>query len=84
MLVVAGRKPTVEDKEFLHVLRNASDPVLSTEEIRSAVGFSTSSGVTDRLKPLQDQGFVNSKKIGPNYAWWLTDAGRARLDDLDD
>lgn len=78
---VAGRKPTVSDERFLKVLSDSTLPVFSTSEIANRVGFSSTRGAYNRLIDLQKEGLVTSKKVGNGRAWWLTDAGRARLAD---
>ena len=80
---VAGRKPTVTDERFLELLSDSTVPVFSTAEIADAVGFSTQRGAYSRLIDLQKRGLVASKKVGRGRAWWLTDAGRCRLEEAD-
>lgn len=81
--MVAGRKPTVSDERFLAVLSDSTLPVFSTSEVAAQVGFSTNKGAYNRLIDLQKEGYVASKKVGNGRAWWLTDAGRARLADAE-
>lgn len=67
---VAGRKPDVSDDEILAVLREASDPVLSTSEIAAELPIGET-GVYKRLKALEGAGRVESKEIGNALAWWV-------------
>ncbi|WP_049982782.1 winged helix-turn-helix domain-containing protein [Halorubrum sp. BV1] len=80
---MAGRKETVSDEEILRILLRSSDPFLSTTEVAEELGFSNS-GVLKRLKPLADDGYLNSKSVGRGDAWWLTDDGRDFLSDEDE
>lgn len=67
-----GRKPTITDKEILDVFRAASDPVLTTSEV--AENFSISHrGVRDRLEKLEEEGVLESKKVGARgMVWWYS------------
>lgn len=69
---VAGRKPTVSDEEILAILREASDPVLSTSEISEELSIGEK-GTYRRLKELEETGAVTSKEIGHSLAWWLAE-----------
>lgn len=64
-----GRKPTITDEEILDVFRSASDPVLTTSEV--AENFSISHrGVRDRLQNLEEEGVLESKKVGARGMVW--------------
>lgn len=67
---MAGRKPTVSDEEILEILREASDPVLSTAEVSAELPIGEK-GTYRRLKELEEAGDVMSKEIGHSLAWWL-------------
>lgn len=65
-----GRRPEVSDEEILAVFRSSSDPVLSTSEIASKFDL-THRGVRDRLEKLDEQGSLESKKVGARgKVWW--------------
>jgi len=67
-----GRKPRVTDDEILAVLRDHSDPVLSTAEIADRLPIKRR-GTLNRLRELEEEGAVVSKQIGGrNTVWWLT------------
>jgi len=68
-----GRKPRVTDNEILDVLREHSDPVLSTAEVADRLPIKRR-GMLNRLRHLEDEGKVHSKQIGGrNTVWWLSD-----------
>lgn len=77
---MAGRKPTIEDTEFLRAFVEAEEPVLGTAELADKFSFSNQ-GVAKRLNDLEDRGLVASKNLGNAKAWWITDAGREELED---
>lgn len=81
---MSGRKPTVDDEAFLQAIDNSDAPVASTTEIQEPVGFSTTKGARDRLMKLKRKGFVEVMKVGRSQAWWLTDEGRAAIDESGD
>lgn len=76
---MTGRKPEISDREILQVFAESSDPVLSAPEIAERFDYSTP-GIYKRLRTLQDEGHIDSKKIGQGRAWWLTDKGRGYVD----
>jgi len=71
---MAGRKPTVSDKEVLEIFLEASDPALTTGEISQALDMSQQ-GAYSRLDDLVNRGLVETKKFGQGRGWWITDAG---------
>lgn len=75
---MAGRKPTVTDREILEVFREVSDPALSTTEVADELGFSQP-GTLKRLRSLEEEHLLGRKKIGNSNAWWLTDEGQEIL-----
>lgn len=67
----AGRKPTVSDDEILEVIRQSSDPVLTTKEVAESIGLGRR-GTYDRLEQLTDEGKVHKKKVGERgTVWWV-------------
>lgn len=65
-----GRKPEISDDEILEVFRSSSDPVLTTGEVASEFNI-THRGVRDRLEKLEEEGILNSKKVGARAkVWW--------------
>lgn len=76
-----GPDPTVTDERFLEILRNDYRPALGTGDIVSRVGLSQQA-VSKRLKQLEDDGYVGTHKAGRARIWWITDAGKRFLDDV--
>lgn len=71
---MAGRGKRVDDSEILKVFITGEDPVYSAAQVSSQINIGKNA--TDkRLRTLEDQGFLASKKIGPGRAWWITDQG---------
>ena len=65
-----GRKPTVSDDEILNVFHNSPDPVLTAPEIAEQFSISRR-GILDRLRNLEDDGILRSKKVGGRRTvWW--------------
>ncbi len=65
-----GRKPKITDDEILAVFRSSSDPVLTTSEVSSEFDI-THRGVRDRLEQLEENGLLESKKVGARaIVWW--------------
>lgn len=70
-----GRKETVSDQEILQIFVESDDPFLSTSEVADHLGFSNP-GTLDRLEQLFKSDYLQRKKVGNSYAWWLTEPGR--------
>ena len=65
-----GRRPTVSDDDILSVFEQASDPVLTTQEVASEIDIGHR-GTYDRLKKLADEDLLKMKKVGDSGAvWW--------------
>ena len=58
-----GRKPTVSDEEILAVFENAADPVLKAGEVADQLSIGRRA-VYDRLRALEEEGVLKSKKTG--------------------
>ncbi len=68
-----GRKPRVSDEDLLDVFQSTFDPVLSTAEVADAVPIKRR-GTLNRLQALEEDGEIESKRIGGrNTGWWLVD-----------
>ncbi|CCC41884.1 hypothetical protein [Haloquadratum walsbyi] len=71
-----GRKPTVADEDILAVFRQASDPVLTTQEVSNELEIGHR-GTFDRLKKLVEMDDLSMKKVGDTGAvWWYPAALR--------
>ncbi len=65
-----GRKPTVSDEEILAVFVNAEDPVLMADEVAKSLPIGRRA-VYNRLRSLEEQGILESKKTGArSTVWW--------------
>lgn len=70
-MVGPGREPTVSDDEIIEIFSEASDPVLTTNEVAEAIGLGRR-GTFDRLDQLAEQNRISTKKVGESGAvWWL-------------
>lgn len=77
-----GRKPTVSDNEILDIFRNSSDPVLTAPEIADHISISRR-GILDRLRTLEENGTLRSKKVGERRTvWWYPEhTSKSKTDD---
>ena len=73
----------MSDSEILAYIRDCDAPVVGTSEIADEFGYSTNTGARKRLRQLEAEGYLASKKLGRVPAWWITEAGRARLRNTD-
>lgn len=79
---MAGRKPTVTEKEVLEIFVVASDPALTTKEVSDELGMSQQ-GAYSRLDDLVGKGLINTKKFGQGRGWWITEEGHSYLDTVE-
>jgi len=70
----------VSDVDMLRYVRDCDAPVVGTSEIADEFGYSTATGARKRLQKMEEQGYLASKKLGRVPAWWITDAGRERIE----
>lgn len=66
---MAGRKPDVTDEEIISVLAQASDPVLSTNEVAEQLPIK-SNATQIRLKRLLNEDRICGKQAGRCWIWW--------------
>lgn len=65
-----GPKPQVTDEEILAVFRKAEDPFLTATEIAEELPIKRR-GIYNRLKSLEEDGVLRSKKVGGRTTgWW--------------
>ena len=65
-----GRKPQVSDEEILAVFQKANDPVLMAQEVAEELPIGRRA-VYDRLRKLESEGTIKSKKTGARSSvWW--------------
>lgn len=70
---MAGRPEDTTDDEILKFFRESEDPVFSTGEVANALSYSQP-GMFKRLRKLEREGKIESKKLGGTKAWWITEA----------
>ncbi|WP_199268371.1 hypothetical protein [Halomarina oriensis] len=63
----------VPDESILNVLRRSDEKVLKTSEIADPLPIKQG-WTSDRLKTLEGEGRVHSKKAGSGRVWWLDDS----------
>jgi len=72
---MSGRKRTVSDEEILEILLGSDDPFLTTTEVAEVLDFSQP-GALKRLRQLEEEEYVGTKKAGNSNTWWITEEGR--------
>jgi predicted ArsR family transcriptional regulator len=73
-----GPDPRVSDEEILSVFSQSPDPVLTATEVAEKLPL-TRRGIYDRLTALEEQGELESKKVGGRTTvWWFP--GNTRTD----
>ncbi|WP_240936914.1 winged helix-turn-helix domain-containing protein [Halomicrobium mukohataei] len=73
-----GRKKTVSDVEILRQFALEPAPFMHPTELTETLDMSRQ-GVYKRLKDLEEQGLLKSKKAADTRNWWITDEGRRYL-----
>lgn len=73
-----GKPKVVTDEELLSLFLRLDGPVFSSSELAEEVRIGRA-GVHKRLKEMEEQGWVGSKRVGGGRAWWITDEGRSFL-----
>ena len=75
-----GRSKKVGDIEVLKAIALSPDPVVTAPELAEKLGYSDD-GVRNRLKDLEEDGFVKRRDVGSRATiWWITTQGRAELE----
>jgi len=65
-----GRNPDVSDEEILDVFERSDDPILTASEVAEALDMGRR-GILSRLEKLEDEGVLESKKVGGrSVVWW--------------
>ena len=71
-----GRPKAFDDEDILQILYKSNDPVMTAREIAEEMGESRRT-VHRRLKALEKEDAVKSKKVGGrSVIWWLDDGMR--------
>lgn len=73
-----GPDREVSDDDILRAIRDAYAPAIGTSDVADAVGISRQR-VDERLRELDELGYVNTQKAGTARIWWLSDEGKKRL-----
>jgi predicted transcriptional regulator len=74
-----GPDPEVDKEQIIRELILAHPPVLGASDIAERTGISRQA-IHRRLRQMQEDGLVNSRKIGRVRVWWPTDQGREFAD----
>ncbi|NHN63685.1 winged helix-turn-helix transcriptional regulator [Haloarcula sp. JP-Z28] len=78
-----GPDPTADRESILEALVLAYSPVLGTSDIAERTGVSRQA-VDQRLRRMEEDGLVDTRKIGRARVWWITNKGRTYLDPEED
>jgi DNA-binding PadR family transcriptional regulator len=73
-----GRPDVVEDLDVLELLDSSDDPVMSAPELAEQTRIGDR-GMYKKLRRMQDDGLVDSKKVGRARVWWMTEEGENYL-----
>ncbi|WP_436934979.1 winged helix-turn-helix transcriptional regulator [Halovenus marina] len=73
-----GPDPTVDPEEILRIIKLAYPPALGTADIADEIGISNQA-TARHLKRLQEDGHVDSRKVGQVRIWWITDEGERKI-----
>lgn len=73
-----GRDRVIEDERILLEFILTDSPALFTSEIAENVSL-TRQRLGDRLKELEELGYVKSKKASGRRLWWITDEGSMEI-----
>lgn len=75
-----GPSPTADRTSILEALALAYPPVLGTSDIADRTGVSRQAA-DQRLRRMVEDNLVDTRKIGRVRVWWITNRGRAYLDE---
>lgn len=74
-----GRSKRVSDEDLLRAIATSPDPIVTAPELADRVEYSVD-GVRERLKGLEEQGYVRCRDVGARATiWWITPEGRQQL-----
>jgi len=65
------RTREVEDDQILEFILECEDPFVTAKEVAEATGVSRTAA-NDHLLELLERGFLERKKTGSGYGWWVT------------
>lgn len=73
-----GRPNRVPKEAILKRLKDLEHPCVVAKEVAESLDI-TEPGMYKRLRKLQNEGLVGTRKLGQARAWWLTEEGEAYL-----
>lgn len=69
----------ISDVDFLRQMILSPDPIVTSKELVQQFGL-TQQAVYSRLRKLEAEDYVDSKKVGSRArVWWVTEAGVDRV-----
>ena len=74
-----GPDPDTSDEDILREFRDRYPPALGTNELATKFDLSQQR-MHKRLSDLESAGYVDSRKLGSDRMWWITDKGERHLD----
>ena len=75
-----GPSPSVSDEALIRAVLEAYPPALGTPDIAEKVDLS-GEATRRHLSRLEENGYLETDKLGSVRVWWVTPAGRAYLSD---
>jgi|APHM01.1.fsa_nt_gi hypothetical protein len=78
-----GPDPDATDIDLLRAIRNHYAPAVGTADIADEIGVSRQTA-DRRLRQLVEKNDIATDKVGQSRIWWLTTAGRRRLQEATD
>ena len=78
-----GPDPEATPEKVLRAIRDHYAPVVGTQDIADEVDVARQTA-SRRLDQLEDDGLVETDKIGRSRIWWLTTDGKRHLKNLED
>ena len=80
MVPKPGPEREATNTQILRAVRNHYSPAVGASEVAERIEVSRQT-VDRHLRDMDDEGLVNTRKIGRVRVWWLTDDGRLYLDE---
>ena len=73
-----GPSPSVSDEALLRAVLEAYPPALGTPDVAEKIDLS-GEATRRHLSRLEEDGYLNTDKLGSVRVWWVTPDGRAYL-----
>lgn len=78
---MVGKPPTVDARRVMEAIALHPEPVVTARDINEKIGLKPD-GARERLKALADDGYLEMKRPGGSaLVFWMSDEGRALLQD---